>query len=196
MNFQEFIPQALRTESTLENPKTVPVMLEAGLNLASNISEVLDAFKKNTYYGKEFEYQKIDTILDNIIMNAASTRLMMRQFSQMAEEPKNQMIAEVSTFMNPRVLHALLGIFTESGELLNNVGKKDDEIDLVNIKEELGDIEYYNALLCDALNIDIEHCYTAVIAKLKSRYPEKFTTGAAIDRDVDAERKILEDASL
>jgi hypothetical protein len=43
-----------------------------------------------------------------------------------------------------------------------------------------------------AHNIDMDAGRAKVIAKLKLRYPEKFTQDAAINRDTVAERKVLE----
>jgi hypothetical protein len=41
--------------------------------------------------------------------------------------------------------------------------------------------------------VDLNEYMDKVIIKLRNRYPEKFTSEAAINRDVEAERKILED---
>jgi NTP pyrophosphatase (non-canonical NTP hydrolase) len=43
-----------------------------------------------------------------------------------------------------------------------------------------------------AFDIDIEKCFDINIAKLKSRYGDKFSTERAINRDLENERNILE----
>jgi NTP pyrophosphatase (non-canonical NTP hydrolase) len=92
-------------------------------------------------------------------------------------------------------MHMAIGISTESGELLD-VYKKwfayGKEIDKVNVKEEIFDCFWYLVNLCRMLDIDIEKGMEINIAKLKQRYPEKFTEENAINRNLDKERKILE----
>jgi NTP pyrophosphatase (non-canonical NTP hydrolase) len=95
-----------------------------------------------------------------------------------------------------RILHSTMGISTESGELLDAIKKHvfyGKKLDFINIKEELGDLFWYIAVLCDDLNIDIGGILNKNIEKLKSRYPNRFTEESAINRDLKKEREILED---
>ena len=97
---------------------------------------------------------------------------------------------------NPRILHAAIGCVTESGEMLDALKKQmyyGRELDVVNVKEEAADILWYLAILFDELGTDFETEQARVIAKLKQRFPEKFTEQDAFSRDLDAERNILED---
>jgi NTP pyrophosphatase (non-canonical NTP hydrolase) len=94
------------------------------------------------------------------------------------------------------VLHAILGIYTEAGELLEHLhdvlcGKK--ELDPVNILEELGDLNWYEAMLHREMNTTFSQAWDKNIQKLKLRYGDKFTTDRAINRDLDSERKLLEE---
>lgn len=94
-----------------------------------------------------------------------------------------------------RQLHAAIGITTEAGELIDAYKKAifyRKELDLTNVKEEAADLIWYLALLFDEIGTDFETEAARVIAKLKKRYPEKFTTEHATNRDLDAEREILE----
>ena len=100
-----------------------------------------------------------------------------------------------SNKVDPRVLHAAIGLVTESGELIDALKKTlfyGTELDVTNIKEEAGDILWYLAILFDALdtNFDIEQA--RVIAKLKARFPDKFTQHNAEVRNLDVERTVLE----
>ena len=92
-------------------------------------------------------------------------------------------------------LHGILGIATESVELIQAINKAivtKEEFDVVNMKEEIGDIMWYIALLCNTHNIDLKQVMQTNIDKLKQRFPEKFTTENANNRDLKAEREILE----
>lgn len=97
-----------------------------------------------------------------------------------------------------RLLHAAMGLCTESGEFMDMLKKHilyGREIDLVNLEEELGDSGWYMALALDELNSSFEKMFGTNIAKLRARYPNKFTEKDALNRDLEKERKILEEGS-
>lgn len=94
-----------------------------------------------------------------------------------------------------RLLHASIGLTTESGEFIDALKKYifyGKPIDEVNLAEELGDLFWYIGLACDELGVDFESVWEKNIAKLKARYPEKFTEKAALNRNLNKERGILE----
>jgi NTP pyrophosphatase (non-canonical NTP hydrolase) len=95
-----------------------------------------------------------------------------------------------------RLLHAGIGLATESAEFLDQLKKHvfyGKPLDKVNLREELGDMFWYMAIACDALEVTFEELQDRNIAKLTARYPEKFTMEAAEHRDLEAERAILEE---
>lgn len=97
---------------------------------------------------------------------------------------------------NPRVLHASMGLVTEAAELQDALKKASfygKELDITNIKEEAGDMLWYLALLFDAIGTDFETEQARVIAKLKARFPDKFTEEKAENRNLTVERSILEE---
>lgn len=96
---------------------------------------------------------------------------------------------------NQRVLHAAIGCVTESGEMLDALKKSifyGKPLDVVNVKEEAGDLLWYLAILFDELDTDFETEMDRVINKLKTRFPDKFTEDNAFNRDLATERKVLE----
>lgn len=97
-----------------------------------------------------------------------------------------------------RLLHAAMGLCTESGEFMDMMKKHilyGKELDEINLKEELGDLEWYVALALDELKTTFGIIFETNIAKLRARYPNKFTEKDAINRDLDKERSILEEKS-
>lgn len=94
-----------------------------------------------------------------------------------------------------RLLHALLGMVTEIGEIADVLkqrlvyGKPMDEVNLV---EEHGDESWYMAIFLDALGSDWDTSWTRNIAKLRERFPKKFEAAQALNRDLAAERRALE----
>ena len=83
-------------------------------------------------------------------------------------------------------LHMILGIQTESAEIAD-VYKKNiaygKDLDLVNVKEEIGDLMWYIVNLCTLKGWDLEDIMHTNINKLKARFPEKFTNENALKRD-------------
>ena len=115
------------------------------------------------------------------------------QVSEYQEQAKRTMANLGHTMDN---IHMCLGLQTESAEL-SDVFKKfiayDRPVDWVNVKEELGDLMWYVANLCNINGWNLEDIMETNIKKLEARYPEKFTTESAINRDLETERKILEE---
>lgn len=96
-------------------------------------------------------------------------------------------------------LHAAMGISTEAGELLDVAKKKivyGKDVDWVNVKEELGDLMWYIAIVARQLEEmgmgDFGDILQVNIDKLHARYPDGFTQFDALNRDLDNERGILE----
>lgn len=115
-----------------------------------------------------------------------------------AEMEKKGMWTPVSVRLDEEhhaLIHGVLGLFTEAGELMQHlhaVLKGETKVDPVNILEELGDCNWYAAVLHRWNGSTPSDSYDANIAKLRARYPEKFTEKAALDRNLDAERRTLE----
>ncbi len=96
-----------------------------------------------------------------------------------------------------RALHGALGIVTEAGELADAFKKNlfyGKPLDYVNLMEELGDIMFYVGVVCSATGLSMGKILEANKRKLLIRYPDKFEATKAIDRNLDAERKSLEDS--
>lgn len=92
-------------------------------------------------------------------------------------------------------IHYTMGIVTEAGELIDIFKKNlayNREIDWTNVKEEIGDLLWYLANFCRINKIDIHKVMETNIAKLRARYPEKYDDFHANNRDLTAERSILE----
>ena len=77
-----------------------------------------------------------------------------------------------------RLLTASIGISAESGEFMEIVkkmifqGKPCNEDNLEHLKIELGDIMWYVAQACMALEVDMEDVLYTNIKKLEKRYPD------------------------
>lgn len=85
-----------------------------------------------------------------------------------------------------RLVHMVMGLSGETGELVDSVKKHlmyGKELDLVNVKEECGDILWYMANLLDSINSSFEEVMALNHEKLSKRFPEgKFTEVLAKSR--------------
>lgn len=117
----------------------------------------------------------------------------LKQYSELAVRT-DALLGE--NYDNLHSVHMVMGMVTEVGEL-QDIYKKHlaygKPIDEVNEKEEIGDLMWYIACHCKNKGWDLEEILETNIKKLQARYPEKFTSDKAINRDLEKERKILED---
>lgn len=94
-----------------------------------------------------------------------------------------------------RLDHAARGMVTEAGELVDMLKKHHaygKKFDKVNALEEVGDTLWYVSLALDACGFTLEQAMDTVVTKLRKRFPEGFSQDKALNRDLDAERAILE----
>lgn len=83
------------------------------------------------------------------------------------------------------LVHAALGLTGEAGEFADCIKKHlvyGQPLNHANAMEELGDIMWFVALACHALEVPIEHVAQMNIDKLAARYPEKYTDQLAAQR--------------
>lgn len=83
------------------------------------------------------------------------------------------------------LLNGTLGLAGESGEVCDYMKKvffQDHPLDVEIIKEEIGDILWYIALVCTSLQCDMAEIAEMNINKLKLRYPEGFDREISISR--------------
>jgi hypothetical protein len=177
-DLNEFIKNAIKTESRVDKIMVDENVLYNALFTFIEAAEVLDILKKNIFYNKPIDNSVLkENPIGGIILS----------------NYKIDNMNELS--VNTRLFHAILGICTESGELAGNLydslilGKN---LDLINLGEELGDLDWYKAIALDEMNLDPYKCLNAVIEKLKLRYPDKFSSENAVNRNLDKERKSLE----
>lgn len=99
-----------------------------------------------------------------------------------------------------RLDHAAKGLCTEAGEFTDALKKHveyGNKLDLINLEEELGDLLWYVALACNALNVSLGEVMALNIKKLHGktgRYKDQFTSEEASVRDLERERRVLENA--
>lgn len=173
----DYIAEALQTKSTSFHGGAVSKRLYMGtLKKAILALQELDKVKKALFYGVTIEMPSVASLelsCNNLNMQALSD----------------------SPHVGIDLIHGIIGKATEAGESLEALFAATIEgvpLDAVNVIEETGDGFWYDAITLAALQSNFGEAQTINIAKLRKRYPEKFTEYDATNRDLPAERKILE----
>lgn len=84
------------------------------------------------------------------------------------------------------LLYAGLGLASESGEVSNIINKwigQGAGFNKKDLVEELGDVLWYVAKLCDCVGVNISHVMQANLDKLHKRYPYGFNVEQANKRN-------------
>jgi len=83
------------------------------------------------------------------------------------------------------LMHAAMGISGESGELLDAIKKNviyNKPLDIINVSEELGDLEFYLEMMRQALHLNRDEIIRSNISKLTMRYPSQYSDASAQER--------------
>lgn len=105
-------------------------------------------------------------------------------FVQSRTKP-GERIKEEITSIEAHLVHMVMGISGEAGELLDAVKKATvyrKPLDVNNVVEELGDLEFYMEGLRSALGIQREEVIRANMIKLGVRYSDTYSDVAAQER--------------
>lgn len=87
-----------------------------------------------------------------------------------------------------RVLEGLMGLNGEAGEaidLMKKVQFQGHEFDREHMAKELGDIAWYLAVSADAIGYDLESILQMNVDKLRTRYPDGFSTEQSLHRSAN-----------
>lgn len=179
-----YVDNALVTLSpSWHGDKVAKAQFLGRINGAIDAANKLDAVKKTLFYGR-----------DNNLIAEGQTPLGEQLLCDMGDwnaDPRN-------------IVHGVIGIFTEAGELLEALRdgyNSQAGIDPINMREEIGDMFWYVAILLyeasrDGDGMTFEDAMRVNIAKLRARYPDKFNERDANERNLANERVILEDSDV
>lgn len=174
MDQKEYLKASERTEKKfpegLELTGDNQVVLNFLMSDLSTIGKAVDHVKRHLIYGADMELKPPQS-----------------DFTPNAKQLSNQ---------QAEMLHAALGKVTEGIEFIEMVTESinaNKGFDVANALEEVGDGMWYDAMVLRLIGSDFDNAAQINIDKLTARFPEKFTQEAALNRDLDTERQILED---
>ncbi|MGL6108094.1 nucleoside triphosphate pyrophosphohydrolase family protein [Romboutsia sp.] len=94
-------------------------------------------------------------------------------------------VQRTRSFNDTELINYTLGLVCESGEFGDMIKKHlfhNHDLDIEEVKKELGDVMWYLSNLCNVLEIELSDVATGNIEKLKSRYPNGFSCDDSINR--------------
>ena len=159
--------------------------LQTALLLNSKVAEIIDILKRSIFYGTTLDQTKLTEKYDELV------KLILFQ-------KEGNLDVASDAFQQDgvnRLLHAALGMITESAEFAESVYESTfagKEFDKVNAKEEIGDQTWYCGLAIDAIGSNFEEVFEVNNAKLEKRFGKAFSEDKAVNRNLDEERKVLE----
>ena len=84
------------------------------------------------------------------------------------------------------IVNGAMGLCGEAGEVIDLVKKwvfQGHELYKEDVEEELGDVLWYAAILCEGIGTTMEEVMQKNIDKLKKRYPDGFEVERSVNRD-------------
>lgn len=210
MNANDYKAGVLSTESAPASLQINETTLHAMLTLAAGAAAILDQTKRQLFYGnKGMNVDKLSAAVD-AVGNMSNFLAAQLEFdaSQMSrpvatESELDALPEEIRGIrlenLDIRKLHAALGLFTESGELLELLTAQFEGkgLDNVGFVEELGDSDWYLTMGTDAAGVSEEVRRRINNQKLTDKRAGRYKKGAftvadAIERNTADERKLLE----
>lgn len=177
----DYVEEAHLTASPHFHGDKVPFAFYADtLKAAIDALQTLDRVKKTLFYGRDLGVSNIGQPVPDV--------------SKIPEWLSSEATAE-SDRNAVNIIHGIIGKATEAGELLEALYAatvEDAKFDPVNAGEEVGDGFWYDALILRAIGSTFTEEQRRNIAKLRHRFPDRFTEYDANNRDLFGEREILE----
>lgn len=177
----EYPALALRTAHNLSTKKDI---IHASLGMISEVGEIADMLKRNLAYGKAFDHiNLVEESGDVLWYVALLCRAIDQDFAELcpqveyAYDPVDMMVADLAQYV---------GLVSVSAR--SCIEHSLTPTYLLELRRIVTTIDK----ICRAAGFSLETALERNVAKLAKRFPEGFTDWHALNRDLDAERKVLE----
>ena len=193
MKFSEYIPLAIRTCKYLPFADHINHM---GLGIVGEMGEIVDQLKKAYIYGKPLDQVNIVEEVGDVAWYVAGVVQFYPNLHSFIEsdELKNNINYEKLDEAKSEITRTVLlntmsaaNLVVDMGILADETGGPSDEGE--EVAKTLCMFLFATAVLLD---VDLSQACEVNIAKLAKRYGDKYSDYAAINRDIDAERAVLE----
>lgn len=173
MTYTEYRKLASRTLAPL--PTREDDIHHMVLGMITELGEILDVYKKKFAYGKDIDWVNVKEEIGDFYWYVANfdniVKISDRDITDIKSAIKNNEFEDI--------LHALSHVMNAHTDMLYIITNVHAASDLV-------------MNFCIQHKFDVFAILETNIKKLQARYPDKFTKDKAINRDLEKERKILE----
>jgi hypothetical protein len=176
----DYVAECLKTmpeDTQFFGEKVARKELMRALAEAVHALDRLDKIKKTLFYGRDnnLDPREGEADCDKVVFDTANA----------FREPRGNIV---------RLIHAGIGMATEGGEILEALIDllRGEVYDPINWREEIGDFKWYAAIAAPVLGFAWGDDERLNIAKLRERFPDKFKAEDANNRNLNAERAVLE----
>lgn len=190
MNFEQYIPLALRTASPLARNDQIE---HAQIGIVTEVGELADAVKRNLAYGKDLDItnlvEEVGDVWWYVALLVRELEVKPRVIERMIEDAYDAPLdPSVSLSQHVRLMASLAGALASYREL----GENPTLILSTLLPLLVHFLKRFDRLTHEALEANIEKLHN----KSKGRYKDgEFSTEAALNRDTAAERELLEGAA-
>jgi NTP pyrophosphatase (non-canonical NTP hydrolase) len=191
MQMQDYLEKSGRTASKITEVRK-DMFINDGILCAGLVEHMInagveaDAVKRALFYGSTADsiterHKKAKMELDNLFS----------QCEAMGAVDPVRKLGDVRIDL----IHAALGMISEAGEILEEVVKSyvdGRDLNIENLEEEAGDQLWYTALALRSILSTFEKAGEKNINKLTARYPDKFDSNKAENRNLQEEKIALQ----
>ncbi len=180
MDFNEYIKLAVRTESRI-NPYTGIAfsrqqrVFHAAMGLVTEAAELIDVYKKHIYYGKDLDRVNTKEEIGDICWYLALA------YDAWGIKPVACVQGETAGTLYQ------ISLMVQSSAICLGFTEEKSIFD-----KQLADILGSIIVICKTEGFVLDEILETNIAKLRARYPGKFNSNKALNRDLKTERTILE----
>lgn len=198
----EYMQLASRTCVDLGSPKANAFHMNSGI--VTEVGEAIDPIKKHFAYNKSLDIINIGEEVADAMWYIANRARMFLSSEHLTKfwstnetfvfaigDFKKEFGSELAEATDEKQKLILTSNFLHSLVVSIPDLETTTEIDCYGIGDAV-----MLSVVCELVGLDFWGCLTANIEKLQIRYPEKFTEEAAINRNLDAEREVLEKTDI
>ena len=196
MTPEQYIKNVLRSESPSFDIIDTRI-LHGVIGCCTEAGELLEAVRQSMFYEGYLDKVNLKEEVGDmlwyigVILDACHLK-----FEVLTDKNTTLQVNPLQQTLNTVIYHSVIGCCIESGNMLDVIKKSlfySRELYISDIKYKLISIMWNIRIILEINQWTLEEVMELNIAKLKKRYPEQFTSKHAIDRDLKAERKTLEE---
>jgi NTP pyrophosphatase (non-canonical NTP hydrolase) len=191
MKYEKYVEATRRTWNKKEAP--IDNVNHAMLGLMDEAGELAKQYKSNLAYGTDLDLSNVKEELGDLCyFNARMVDEMQFKAQKELLKKLHDLSTKESKFENIDTIDEMECVFaisTRVGSVYAAITTNDGKM----IVDSILNLQYTMKVFCEIIDVKLTDIMEANIAKLKVRFPEKFTEENALDRDLNKENEAVEE---